>query len=105
MNQCLIDENHYLKNDFHKADHRLKTLLSDKKNLLRRLQLESKATNKLIESIQDEAHDTMERARDILSEANRSKKDAEILKDDIEMSQNTLLGVRMDIKKQYAQLK
>jgi hypothetical protein len=47
----------------------------------------------------------MERARDILSEANRSKKDAEILKDDIEMSQNTLLGVRMDIKKQYAQLK
>ena len=47
----------------------------------------------------------MERARDILSEANRSKKDAEILKDDIETSPNTLLGVRMDIKKQYAQLK
>jgi hypothetical protein len=27
------------------------------------------------------------------------------LKDDIETSRNTLLGVRMDIKKQYAQLK
>jgi hypothetical protein len=59
----------------------------------------------LIKSIQDEAHDTMESTRDILSEANRSKKDAEILKDDIETSRNTLLGVRMDIKKQYAQLK
>ena len=47
----------------------------------------------------------MERARDILSEANRSKKDTEILKDDIETSRNTLLGVRMDIKKQYDQLK
>jgi hypothetical protein len=47
----------------------------------------------------------MECTRDILSEANRSKKDAEILKDDIETSPNTLLGVRMDIKKQYAQLK
>jgi hypothetical protein len=105
MNQCLIDENHYLKNDFHKADHRLKTLLSDKKDLLRRLQLESKATNKLIESIQDEAQDTMERASNILSDANRSKKDAEILKDEIETSQNILLGVQMDIKKQNAQLK
>ena len=105
MNQRLIDETHRLKNDFHKANHRLKTLLANKKNLLHRLRLESKATNKLIKSIQDEAHDTMERACDILSEANHSKKDAEILKDDIETSQNTLLGVRMDIKKQYAQLK
>ena len=105
MNQRLIDDNHRLKNDFHKADHRLKTLLANKKDLLHQLRLESKATNKLIKSIQDEAHDTMERSRDILSEANRSKKDAEILKDDIETSRNTLLGVRMDIKKQYAQLK
>jgi hypothetical protein len=47
----------------------------------------------------------MERSQNILFEANRSKKDAEILKDDIETSRNTLLGVRMDIKKQYAQLK
>ena len=86
MNQCLIGENHYLKNDFHKADHRLKTLLSDKKDLLRQLQLESKATNKLIESIQDEAQDTMEHASDILSDANHSKKDAEILNDEIVLS-------------------
>ena len=106
MNQHLIDENHRLKNDFHnKANHRLKTLLANKKDLLHRLGLESKATTKLIKSIQDEAHDTMESTRDILSEANRSKKDAEILKDDIETSPNTLLGVRMDFKKQYAQLK
>ena len=105
MNQRLIDDNHRLKNDFHKADHRLKTLLANKKDLLHQLRLESKATNKLIESIQDEAHDTMERSQNILSEANCSKKDAEILKDDIETSRNTLLGVRMDIKKQYAQLK
>ena len=76
MNQRLIDENHRLKKDFQKTHHRLKTLLADKKDLLRRLRLESKATNKLIQSIQDEAQDTMERARDILSEANRSKNDA-----------------------------
>ncbi len=75
MNQHLIDENLRLKKDFHKANHRLKTLLADKKDLLRRLRLESKATNELIQSIQDEAQDTMERARDILSKANRSKKD------------------------------
>ena len=62
--------------DFQKTHHRLKTLLADKKDLLRQLRLESKATNKLIQSIQDEAQDTMERARDILSEANRSKNDA-----------------------------
>ena len=72
-------------------------------------------TNKLIQSIQDEAQDTMECARDILFEANRSKKDAmerasnilskanqskkdaEMLKDDIETSRNTLLGMQMDI--------
>jgi len=59
----------------------------------------------LIQSIQDEAQDTMERACDILSEANRSKKDAEMLKDDIETSRNTLLGMQMDIGKQSARLK
>ena len=42
----------------------------------------------------------MERARDILSEANRSKKDAEMLIDDIETSRNTLLGMQMGIRKQ-----
>jgi hypothetical protein len=35
MNQCLIDENQRLKKDFHKAEHRLKTLLANKKDLLR----------------------------------------------------------------------
>ena len=88
-----------------KTHHRLKTLLTDKKDLLHWLRLESKATNKLIQSIQDEAQDTMERARDILSEANRSKKDAEMLKDDIQINQNTLLGMQMGIRKQSAQLK
>ena len=105
MNQRLVDENHRLKKDFHKTHHRLKTLLADKKDLLRRLRLESKGTNKLIQSIQDEAQDTMERAHDILSEANRSKKDAEMLKDDIQINQNTLLGMQMGIRKQSAQLK
>ena len=37
--------------------------------------------------------DAMECASDILSEANRSKKDAEMLKDDIETSGTTLLGM------------
>ena len=115
MNQRFVDENHHLKKNFRKTHHHLKTLLADKKDLLRQLRLESKATNKLIQSIQDDAQDTMERARDILSEANRSKKDAmerasyilfeanqskkdaEMLKDDIETSWNTLLGMQMDI--------
>jgi len=123
MNQRLVDENHCLKKDFQKTHHRLKTLLADKKDLLRRLQLESKATNKLIQSIQDEAQDTMERARDILSKANRSKNDAierandilseanqskhdtELLKDEIDKSRNELLGVRMNLRKQSARLK
>jgi hypothetical protein len=105
MNQRLVDENHRLKKDFHKTHHCLKTLLAEKKDLLCRLRLESKATNKLIQSIQDEAQDTMERARDILSEANQSKKDAEMLKDDIETSRNTLLGMQMGIRKQSARLK
>ena len=105
INQRLIDENHRLKKDFHKAEHRLKTLLADKKDLLRRLRLESKATNKLIESMQDKAQDTMERARNILSKANQSKKDAEMLKDEIESSKNSLLGVQMEIRKQSARLK
>jgi len=123
MNQRLIDENHRLKKDFHETHHRLKTLLADKKDLLGQLRLESKAANKLIQSIQDEAQDTMERARDILSEANwskkdvmecasdilseanQSKKDAEMLKDDIETSWNTFLGMQMDIRKQSARLK
>ena len=47
----------------------------------------------------------MERALDILSEANRSKKDAEMLKDDIETSRNTLLGMQMGIRKQSTRLK
>ena len=59
MNQFLIDENLRLKKDFHKANHRLKTLLADKKDLLRRLRLESKATNKSIESIHDETKDVI----------------------------------------------
>jgi hypothetical protein len=123
MNQHLIDKNLRLKKDFHKADHLLKTLLADKKDLLRRLRLESKTTNKLIQSIQDEAQDTMECARDILSTANRSKKDeiqrarhilseanqrkneTELLKDDIDNSRNELLGVGMDLRKQSARLK
>jgi ParB-like chromosome segregation protein Spo0J len=123
MNQRLVDENHRLKKDFQKTHHRLKTLLADKKDLLRRLRLESKATNKLIQSIQDEAQDTMERARDILSKANRSKNDAierandilseanqskydtELLKDEIDKSRNELLGVRMNLRKQSARLK
>jgi hypothetical protein len=105
MNQHLIDENLCLKKDFHKADHRLKTLLADKKDLLRRLRLESNATNELIQSIQDEAQDTMERARDILSKANRSKKDEIQLKDEIDKSRSELLGVRMDLRKQSARLK
>ena len=108
MNQRLVDENHRLKKDFHKTHHRLKTLLADKKDLLRRLWLESKATNKLIQSIQDEAQDTMERACDILSKANQSKKDeiqrarhilseanqskneTELLKDEIDKSRSEL---------------
>jgi hypothetical protein len=59
----------------------------------------------LIESIQEEAQDTMKHARDILSEANQSKNEAEILKDEIETSRNALLGERMDIRKQSACLK
>ena len=123
MNQRLVDENHHLKKDFQKTHHRLKTLLADKKDLLRRLRLESKATNKLIQSIQDEAQDTMERACDILSKANRSKNNAierandilseanqskhntELLKDEIDKNRNELLGVRMDLRKQSARLK
>jgi len=37
MNQCLVNENHRLKKDFRKTHHRLKTLLADKKDLLRQL--------------------------------------------------------------------
>ena len=85
--------------------------------------LSAAPTNKLIQSIQDEAQDTMERARDILSEANRSKNDAiehandilseanqskhdtELLKDEIETSQDVLLRERQDLRKQSARLK
>ena len=123
MNQHLVDENHRLKKDFQNTHHRLKTLLADKKDLLRQLRLESNATNKLIQSIQDEAQDTMEcacdilskanqskndaieRANNILSEANQSKHDTELLKDEIDKSRNELLGVRMDLRKQSARLK
>ena len=48
-NQRLLEENLRLKKDFHKANHRLKTLLADKRDLLRRLRLESKTSNNLIE--------------------------------------------------------
>jgi hypothetical protein len=61
-------------------------LLVNKKDLLRCLRLESKTSNNLIESIQEEAKDMMKRARDILSEANRRTNESDLLKDDIEIS-------------------
>ena len=81
MNQRLVDENHRLKKDFHKTHHRLKTLLADKKDLLRRLRMESKTSNRLIESIQLEANNMMKRARDIFADANRCKIETELLKE------------------------
>jgi hypothetical protein len=105
INQCLLDENLRLKKDFHKAKHRLKTLLANKKDLQRRLWLESKTSNNLIESIQAEANDMMKRARDIFSYANRSKNETELLNDEIDKSRKELLGVRMDLRKQSARLK
>jgi len=105
INQRLLDENLRLKRDFQKATHRLKTLLADKKDLLRRLRLESKTSNRLIESIQLEANDMMKHARNILSEANRSKIETEKLKDEIETSQDALLHERKDLRKQSARLK
>jgi len=104
-NQHLLEENLRLKKDFHKANHRLKTLLADKRDLLRRLRLESKTSNNLIESIQAEANDTINRARDILAEANRTKIRTELLKDEIETSQDVLLRERQDLRKQSARLK
>ena len=104
-NQRLLEENLRLKKDFHKANHRLKTLLADKRDLLRRLRLESKTSNNLIESIQAEANDTINRARDILAEANRTKIQTELLKDEIDMSQNVLLRERNDLRTQSAWLK
>ena len=104
-NQRLLEENLRLKKDFHKANHRLKTLLADKRDLLRRLRLESKTSNNLIESIQAEANDTINRARDILAEANRTKIQTELLKDEIDMSQNVLLRERNDLRTQSARLK
>jgi hypothetical protein len=47
----------------------------------------------------------IERASDILSEANRSNNETELLKDAIDKSRNELLGVRMDLRKQSAWLK
>ncbi len=44
----------------------------------------------------------MERARDILSEANQSKHDTELLCDEIDKSLNELLGLRIDLRKQSA---
>jgi len=116
MNQHLIDENLRLKKDFHKADHRLKTLLADKNDFLRRLRLESKATNKLIESIHDETKDVMKRAQDILTKAarqkketefmvDRSKKDTELLMNEIERDRTVLVKQRRDLKKRSASLK
>jgi len=77
MNQRLLDENLRLKKDFHKANHRLKSLLADKKDLLHCLRMESKTSNRLIESIQLEANDMMKRARDIFADANRCKIETE----------------------------
>jgi hypothetical protein len=116
MNQHLIDENLRHKKDFHKADHRLKTLLADKKDLLRRLRHESKATNKLIESIHDETKDVMKRAQYILTKAARqkketelmvgwSKKDTELLMNEIERDRTVLVKQRRDLKKRSASLK
>ena len=105
MNQRLIDENHRLKKDFHKANHRLKSLLADKKDLLRRLRMESKTSNRLIESIQLEANDMMKRSRDIFADANRCKIETELLNDEIETSQDVLLRERQDLRKQSARLK
>jgi hypothetical protein len=105
MNQRLLEENLCLKKDFHKAKHRLKTLLADKNDLLRRLRLELKTSNNLIESIQAEANNMMKRARDIFFEANRSMNATELLKDEIDNSRNELMGVWMDIRKQSARLK
>ena len=77
----------------------------------------------MIESIQEEAKDTMKRARDILFKANQSKNETEKLKDQIETDKkeietnkkdietnkkamrSELLGVRMDLRKQSARLK
>ncbi len=47
----------------------------------------------------------MKRAQDILSEANRSKNEAKLMKDKIETSCNALLGERMDLRKQSVRLK
>jgi hypothetical protein len=123
INQRLLDENLRLKRDFHKATHRLKTLLEDKNDLQRRLRLESKTSNNLIESIQAEANDVMKRARDIFSHANRIKKETELLndeidknrnelkketellKDEIDKSRNELLDVQKDLRKQSDHLK
>ena len=105
MNQCLLDENLCLKKDFHKANHRLKSLLADKKDLLRCLRMESKTSNRLIESIQLEANDMMKRSRDIFADANRCKIETELLNDEIETSQDVLLRERQDLRKQSARLK
>ena len=105
MNQCLLDENLCLKKDFHKANHRLKSLLADKKDLLRRLRMESKTSNRLIESIQLEANDMMKRSRYIFADANRCKIETELLNDEIETSQDVLLRERQDLRKQSAWLK
>ena len=94
MNRHLIDENHCLKKDFHNAEHCLKNLIANKKDIQHQIRLESKATNNLIQSNQDEAEGTMERARNILSKANQSKKEAERLKDEIETSHNNFLACR-----------
>ncbi len=105
LNRLLLDENQHLKKEFHKAERCLKTLLSDKNNLQRRLRLESKTSNNLIKSIHDEAKDMMKRAQDILSEANRSKKEAELIKDEIKISRNALQDERTDLRKKSARLK
>ncbi len=47
----------------------------------------------------------MKRARDILSEANRSKNKAELMKDEIDRSRNALLGEQMNLRKKSVRLK
>ena len=85
-----MHENQCFKIDFKKAKNCLTTLLADKKDLLCCLRLETKTSNKLIDSIHNDAKDVMKRAQEIVSKAerykqetglmiNRSKKETELL--------------------------
>ena len=116
FNQALLHENKCLKIVFKKAKNRLTTLLVDKKDLLHRLRLETKTSIKLIDSIHNEAKDVMKRAQDILSKAerckketelmvDRSKKETELLINEIESDRAALVNQRRDLKKRSASLK